>query len=730
MLIQISSLLKQKFLSLQSNRLGFFYLLIIFLSVIMAPPLYSYGLSNGDLPYFYALSKSDLEDAEIIENLEHSAQYGNKAVRFQAALVLSELGLKDSGVEHGFKDLRIVSEVCISLLDDGFTESALLENLLESYYLQEDYESLITAVDKYETGNTINSSTKIEYYRFLAKLYEGNNSAAEYFREFLLGTPTSELILNAYGHLQELGINLPVSTTGLAEFKIQLFNGEYSSAGRSMSHLLNTQKDTIIDTLAREYIVDNVILTPVILDEMYRVANASGRSNELLASIEELLAIPSRSGYEPGEVYTYEFIAELYETAGYLKRGKGRFKAAADMFMAGLTFATGGEYERMLWYWYNSLVRYSPETAAGQIGLLVEKWTDPDYFSDVLSELATFFVQQGQWTVIQEILDIIQFSGPDESISKYAYLTARAGMESRININEEEITRLLTLSYENGFGIASGLYYRILAGNYLKIFDIRKLPWMFNSSVSRNPEPVHEGMEGSMDLVFGWLEYGQYPDAYNYLMNNPFSDFNLIRRAAYEMSESGYFADSIRLLNRYSLIDGFDLNISDLELIYPDAYSREILSISDKEELKWYIFTSLVREESHFQRAVVSSAGAVGLSQLMPATAADVAERLRVSNYNLKDPATNLSFGGWYLGNLNRRTDILSDALFAYNGGLTRVRRWREEYSDLPDDLFLEAIPFKETSHYGRKLLVSSVIYGYLYEGIFPNEIISLFYRN
>ena len=196
------------------------------------------------------------------------------------------------------------------------------------------------------------------------------------------------------------------------------------------------------------------------------------------------------------------------------------------------------------------------------------------------------------------------------------------------------------------------------------------------------------------------------------------------------ISESGYFAESIRLLNRYSRIDGFDLNTDDLELIYPDAYRTEILSVSKKEELKWYIFISLVREESHFQRAIVSSAGAIGLSQLMPATAADVAERLRVSNYNLKDAATNLSFGGWYLGNLIRRTEILSDALFAYNGGLTRVRRWRKEYPGLPDDLFLESIPFKETSHYGRKLLVSSVIYGYLYESVSPNEIISLFYRN
>lgn len=718
-------MLKQKFLSLQSNQSGFFLLLIILLSVIVARPLYSYELSDNDLPYFYALSESDPEDTEIIENLKHSALYGSKAVRLHASLLLSE---KVTGL--GFKDLRIVSEVCISLLDDGFTESALLENLLDSYYFQEDYKNLISAVNKYVSKNTINSSPKIEYYSFLAKLYEGNSSAAEYFRELLVENSTSELIMDAYFQIQEYGITLPDSTVSLADFKIHLFKREYYSASRSMIKVLEIQERTITDTLDNGYIVDNVILSPVILDEIYRTANASGKGLELLEFIEGFLISPSLRGFDPGEVYPYEFIAGLYETAGFLKRRRGSFLAAADLFMTGLPFATGKKYERMLWYWYNSLVRYSPSIASDQIGLLADNWTDPDYFTDVLAELATFFVQQGQWTVIHELLNTIQVSGPDESISKYAYLTARAGIESYININQEEIVRLMTLSYESGFGIASGLYYRILAGNYLKIFDIRQLPWMFNKSVIRNPESGASGMDGSENLVFGWLEYGYYIEAYNYLMSNPFSDFNLVRRVAFKLSESESFASSIRLLNRYSKLDGFNLNPGDLKLIYPDAYNEEILLISEKEDLEWYVFTALVREESHFQRTVVSSAGAVGLSQLMPATAADVAGRLRVSNYNLKDPATNLGFGGWYLGNLSGRTDILSDALFAYNGGLTRVRRWRDEYPDLPDDLFLEAVPFKETSHYGRKLLVSSVIYGYLYDNIYPDKIISLFYRN
>ncbi|MEA1910806.1 MAG: lytic transglycosylase domain-containing protein, partial [Spirochaetota bacterium] len=526
------------------------------------------------------------------------------------------------------------------------------------------------------------------------------------------------------------GINLPSSLVLLADFKTQLFNKEYYSASRTMIRILNNQKEKISKILDSGYIVDNIILSPVILDEMYKTASASGRRADYLCILEELLLYPESLGYEPGEVYSYEFITGLYETSGYLKRVTGNYAGAAEMFREGLPYASGRKYEKMLWYWYNSLIRYSPETAVSQIRLLTEKWTDPDYFTDVLSELSTYFVQQGQWDVIKIILDNIELPGPDESISKYAYLSARAGLESYININKEEITRLMELSYESGFGIASGLYYRILAGNYLKIFDIRELPWMFNRTVSRNPVQLTSGMDGSEELVFGYLEHGAFREAFNYLMDNPFSDFRLVRRTALELLGNNNYAESIRLLNRYSRIDGFNLNIGDLKLIYPAAYNNEIRKIAEKEAPEWYVLTALVREESHFQERVVSSAGAIGLSQLMPATAGDVAGRLRITDYNLKDAGINLMFGGWYLGHLIKRTDILSDALFAYNGGLTRVRRWRSEYSNLPDDLFLEAIPFKETSHYGRKLLVSSVIYSYLYDGIQPEQIIKLFYRN
>ncbi len=137
---------------------------------------------------------------------------------------------------------------------------------------------------------------------------------------------------------------------------------------------------------------------------------------------------------------------------------------------------------------------------------------------------------------------------------------------------------------------------------------------------------------------------------------------------------------------------------------------------------------ALVREESAFEREIVSSAGAVGLAQLMPETAADEARRLRLSTYDLNDPADNVRMGAHHLGRLLGRLESVPQALMAYNAGLTRVRRWQRELSGLPDDLMVEAIPFDETRHYVRKVLVAAAVYGLLYDGRDAGEMVGLFY--
>ena len=89
-----------------------------------------------------------------------------------------------------------------------------------------------------------------------------------------------------------------------------------------------------------------------------------------------------------------------------------------------------------------------------------------------------------------------------------------------------------------------------------------------------------------------------------------------------------------------------------------------------------HIVYGLVREESYFDADVISNAGAVGLSQLMPSTASSVARGLGIVNPDLRDPTTNLTIGIRHFKDLTTDVDSMTKALLAYNAGLTRVRQW------------------------------------------------------
>ena len=154
-----------------------------------------------------------------------------------------------------------------------------------------------------------------------------------------------------------------------------------------------------------------------------------------------------------------------------------------------------------------------------------------------------------------------------------------------------------------------------------------------------------------------------------------------------------------------------------LQTLYPLGYYDEILKLSKKNNLDPYLVLALIREESHFNPEIASSAGALGLMQLMPFTAKEVARRkkVRFQKEKITDIATNLDFGITFL----RWTLDMFDgnrifALAAYNGGAGNVNKWRKrEHEDL--DYFVEYIPFSETRNYVKKVLRSYEIYKYLY---------------
>lgn len=122
---------------------------------------------------------------------------------------------------------------------------------------------------------------------------------------------------------------------------------------------------------------------------------------------------------------------------------------------------------------------------------------------------------------------------------------------------------------------------------------------------------------------------------------------------------------------------------------------------------------AVIRQESVFARTLASDAGAIGLMQVMPGTAREVAQGLDLdppTRWDLLDPSVNITLGSAYLARMRDRFGHVALATAAYNAGPQRVARW------LPDacieaDLWIVSIPFRETRRYVERVLAYRVIY-------------------
>lgn len=116
----------------------------------------------------------------------------------------------------------------------------------------------------------------------------------------------------------------------------------------------------------------------------------------------------------------------------------------------------------------------------------------------------------------------------------------------------------------------------------------------------------------------------------------------------------------------------------------------------------------VVRHESGGDHEIVSHAGAVGLMQVMPATAEEVRRTAGLPEGSLTDPDHNLAVGTAYLAQLIRRFDgDLWLALAAYNAGPTKMAQLRREHPDLSSRELVNRHAPRETAAYCRKILAS-----------------------
>ena len=130
------------------------------------------------------------------------------------------------------------------------------------------------------------------------------------------------------------------------------------------------------------------------------------------------------------------------------------------------------------------------------------------------------------------------------------------------------------------------------------------------------------------------------------------------------------------------------------------------------------VLHAVIRQESRFQSDVLSSAGAVGLMQLMPRTAAEVARKEKMPKPGRKElliPAVNIRLGAAYLSRLVKEFggDYFR-AVAAYNAGEAAAERWWKRSNGDPA-AFLEGINYKETRFYLRRVFLNLLQYYRIY---------------
>ncbi|WPM06305.1 flagellar assembly lytic transglycosylase [Borreliella sinica] len=188
------------------------------------------------------------------------------------------------------------------------------------------------------------------------------------------------------------------------------------------------------------------------------------------------------------------------------------------------------------------------------------------------------------------------------------------------------------------------------------------------------------------------------------------------RRVYDELLKSENYYDATLVINYLVSQDESSLMENDYKRLYPYLYGSLVEYWAKRRGIETSIVFSLIKAESSFEKNAVSKPGAVGLMQVMPATANDISKELKYFDYDLKIPRDNIIIGTYYLKKRISTTGSLYKALASYNGGIGNVRKWEKSYGHLSKELFIEAIPFNQTRNYIKKILVYSVFYDALYE--------------
>lgn len=274
---------------------------------------------------------------------------------------------------------------------------------------------------------------------------------------------------------------------------------------------------------------------------------------------------------------------------------------------------------------------------------------------------------------------------------------------------------------------AKGLYQRILQKYPDSYYAYRANKSLGYSKYSDwKTKPSHRLPEKTAYIEFPY-KYANISDDNRKIVDTilKLNDFKLIQEidennkalSSWIKYKEGEYGTSAILARDFidDLAEKPDFEDSIYKLAYQLHYQDIINEKAREYRLDPYLVTSIIREESYFNKKAQSIAGASGLMQLMPSTARYIANQKGIpysGASSLFNPNTNINLGCAYLNYVKKslhNDDMLVVA--SYNGGPNAVQTWKDNLNYKSFDEFIENIPYPETKEYIKKVFRSYWVY-------------------
>lgn len=327
---------------------------------------------------------------------------------------------------------------------------------------------------------------------------------------------------------------------------------------------------------------------------------------------------------------------------------------------------------------------------------LMERY-DPELRDDTVSEWrARLLLRLARW---KETYQLIQRFPPSLlETNRWQYWRART-----LELSQPQSSSVLAdyqpVSRERDF-------YGFLAADRIKApYQLNNRPLVLSNSL-RNRVRTTPGIQRALEFY----ARGEFLNARRewFHVSRSFNRDELVAQArmAYDMQ---WYFPAIRSISQAKYWD-------DLDIRFPIAYRDSFVREARQRGLHSSWVFAITRQESGFMADARSGVGAMGLMQLMPATAKHTASKFSIplaSPQSALQPDTNIQLGTAYLSMVHAQFNgnrVLASA--AYNAGPGRVKRWLKDARHLAFDVWVETIPFDETRQYVQNVLAYAVIYG------------------